>query len=173
MEAAAAAAPVVPASNLELEALFAEMDEQERRDSRRQKKSRAVKKLEKETTVALSKLKKQQVARREKEREELRAEERRRALAEKKAEQSVLKFARLRQKNYESILGDVRDALVEAEMAAFNLESENAELHLFLDEVEREHSKSHHDYIAKLQDHLALVEAQIGAPLQDHSASGE
>ena len=158
----------IPASNLELEAVFAEMDEAEKKaELKPKKKSRTVKRLEKETTVALSKLKKKQDARREKMKQDEVLEKKRYAEAEKKAQANILKYAKLRQQNYESILGDVQNALIEAEIAAYTLENENAELHSFLEEVESEQNKSHVDYISKLQDHLALVEAQIGGPGDD------
>ena len=96
--------------------------------------------------------------------QELELEQKRYEEAQKKAEKNVLKYAKLRQENYESILGDVQTALIEAEVAAYTLENENQELHTFLAEVESEQNKRHTEYISKLQDHLALVEAQIGRP---------
>ncbi|QDZ19483.1 hypothetical protein A3770_03p20010 [Chloropicon primus] len=155
---------LVPASNVELEELFAEMDEMERKEeSLPKRKTKAEKKLEKETRSALSKLKTKQNARRERVKQELKAERKRYAEAEKRAKENVLKYAKLRQQNYESILADVQTALVEAEVAAYTLETENEELHDFLEEMSSEQNESHTKYISKLQDHLSLVEAQIGA----------
>ena len=151
----------LPPSNLELEALFAEMDEMEEVSKPVQRKPKAVRKLEKATTSALSKLKTKQERRRERVKENMSLEKKRYDRAEKKAKENILKYAKLREHNYKSILGDVQNALIEAEVAAYTLETGNQELHAFLNEVESEQYKNHQDYISKLQDHLSLVEAQI------------
>ena len=155
----------MPSSNVELEALFAEMDDLEEGPFST-RKTQVEKKLEKDTKVALSKLKTKQNARRDRVKKEVMREKKRFAEAEKKAQENVLKYAKLRQQNYKSILSDVQAALVEAEVAAFTLETENAELHSFLEDLGSEQSESHAKYISKLEEHLSLVEAQIGGPIE-------
>ena len=160
----------LPASNAELLAIFAEMEEEEPPPPRKKPASRVggkvARKLERETTRALSRLKKAQASRRDRARDEVRDHSRREEQAMRRAREEVSKYARARQRNYNSMLRDVEEALVDAQVAAHTLEEENAQLRVCLDELSGEHRQEHDAYLGRLRDHLALVEAQVGAPLE-------
>ena len=160
----------LPASNAELLAIFAEMEEEEPPPPRKKPAGRVggkvARKLERETTRALSRLKKAQASRRDRARDEVRDHSRREEQAMRRAREEVSKYARARQRNYNSMLRDVEEALVDAQVAAHTLEEENAQLRVCLDELSGEHRQEHDAYLGRLRDHLALVEAQVGAPLE-------
>ena len=160
----------LPASNAELLAIFAEMEEEEPPPPRKKPAGRVggkvARKLERETTRALSRLKKAQASRRDRARDEVRDHSRREEQAMRRAREEVSKYARARQRNYNSMLRDVEESLVDAQVAAHTLEEENAQLRVCLDELSGEHRQEHDAYLGRLRDHLALVEAQVGAPLE-------
>ena len=93
-------------------------------------------------------------------------EQRRFARAQKMVNQTVLKYARSRQRNYDALLVDVKGALADAEMAADSLDRENAELRDVISDLEATEARSHAAMVEKMQDHLNVVQAQLRSELE-------
>ena len=122
--------------------------------------------MEAQSRDVLSRLKRQQQIRRQRVRTAVGEEQHRFARAQKMVNQTVLKYARSRQRNYDALLVDVKGALADAEMAADSLDRENAELRDVISDLEATEARSHAAMVEKMQDHLNVVQAQLRSELE-------